>query len=141
MTLGQIPILCALTLVGGLMLSFEWFEGLFETGGEAILLPLVIGAVLAIPVAVAVLAVLGLDLVRARTGRRVWVNAIEHILAAALGAVVFVEGWAWLGTGAPDFSPAGLLAAYPLFYLVLIAIYWPRLAFRSPRAPTPASPR
>lgn len=139
-TLAQIPVLCALTFVASLFPN-EWLGRIFAIPGETVLIPFFIGAVLVIPVAVAVLLVLGLGLARARTGRRVWVTVLEHVVAAFVGTLVFVEGVVWFQTGAPSHSPKILLSAYPVFNLVLVVIYWPRLAFRSLRTPIPAPPR
>jgi len=139
--LVQLPIVCSLTVVGHLLVPYAWFRGLFRIPNETVLVPLWVGLGLTIPVSVAVLTVLTLDLVRSLSGRRVWVTAIEHVLAAMFGALFFYQWEAWTSDRTFDFSARVLGLSYLVGNVVLAAIYWPRIAFRSLRVATPAPPR
>lgn len=139
--LVQLPIVCSLTVVGRLLVPYAWFRDLFRIPNEAVLVPFWVGLGLTIPVSVAVMTVLTLDLVRSLRGRRVWVTAIEHVLAAMFGALCFYQWEAWTSGRSFDFSAGVLGLSYLVGNVVLAAIYWPRLVFRSLRAANPVPPR
>lgn len=140
-TLGQVLLLLALPGIENLLSHLAWFQDISDVLGETTLAAFWLAVTLVIPMSVAVLVVLILDVVRSYRGRRVWVTAIEHVLAAALGALAFSAGLARSVPGGSEGWMGALATAYLVFNVVLVAIYWPRLAFRSLRAPAPADPR
>lgn len=142
LVLLQIALLVSLTGLSGYLLRFAWFEGLFRIPGETVLLPAWIGIVSAGPLIVAILMVWAWQLARRRRGKPPRAGVFVHLTAAFVGAAALFQRLMWAEKhGGPTVSLGILIPTVMVTLVTFLLLYWPRLAFRSLRAPTSEPPR
>ena len=137
----QVPLLLLLAVLGRLLLRYPWFEDLFQIPNETVLLPALLGIISIGPLILAMLIVWACQLVQRERGSSLRAGATAHFAAALAGALALFECLAWAEEGHPVISALLLVPSVPFAAILFCILYWPRLAFRSLRAPTPASPR
>lgn len=137
----QIPLLLLLAVLSRLLLRYPWFEGLFQIPNETVLLPALLGIVSIGPLILAMLIVWACQLAQRQRGSSLRAGATTHLVGALGGALALFECLAWAEEGHPVISVLLLVPAVPFASILFCILFWPRLAFRSLRAPTPAPPR